>query len=73
MSSPSEIYDKIYDEAKKDPNIIGFFLGGSRGRGFQTKYSDYDTYIIVKDKAVKEYKERYPKQKYEGVDLMVFS
>ncbi|MHA2281581.1 MAG: nucleotidyltransferase domain-containing protein [Promethearchaeota archaeon] len=73
MSSPSEIYEKIYEEAKKDPNIIGFFLGGSRGKGFQTEYSDYDTYIIVKDSIVKEYKKRYPKQKYKGVDLMVFS
>ena len=73
MSSPSEIYDKIYETAKKDPNIIGFFLGGSRGKGLHTEYSDYDTYIIVKDKLVKEYKERYPKQKYEGVDLLVFS
>ena len=73
MSSPSEIYEKIYNEAKKDPNIIGFFLGGSRGKELQTEYSDYDTYIIVEDSVVKEYKERYPKQKYEGLDLMVFS
>lgn len=73
MSSPSEVYEKIYDEAKRDPNVIGFFLGGSRGKGFQTKYSDYDTYIIVKDSVVKEYKERYPKRKYKDVDLMVFS
>lgn len=73
MSSPSEVYENIYDEAKRDPNVIGFFLGGSRGRGFQTKYSDYDTYIIVKDNVVKEYKERYPKRKYKDVDLMVFS
>lgn len=73
MSSPAEIYETIYDEAKKDPNIIGFFLGGSRGKGFQTKYSDYDTYIIVKDGAVKDYKDRYPFRKYKGVDLIVFS
>ncbi|MHA1985131.1 MAG: nucleotidyltransferase domain-containing protein [Promethearchaeota archaeon] len=73
MSSPSKIYENIYAEAQKDQNIIGFFLGGSRGRGFQTKYSDYDTYIIVEDKVVQEYKEKYPKLKYKGVDLLVFS
>lgn len=73
MSTPTEIYEKIYDEAKKDPNIIGFFLGGSRGKEFQTKYSDYDTYIIVKDNCVKEYKEGYPFRKYKGIDLIVFS
>jgi predicted nucleotidyltransferase len=73
MNSSSEIYDKIYNEAKKDPNIIGFFLGGSRGKGLQTKYSDYDVYIIVKDNVIKQYKERFPKLKYEGVDLLIFS
>ena len=73
MNSPSEIYEKIYEEAKKDPNIVGFFLGGSRGKSFQTMYSDYDTYIIVKDSFVKEYKERYPFRKYKGVDLIVLS
>ncbi|MHA2182999.1 MAG: nucleotidyltransferase domain-containing protein [Promethearchaeota archaeon] len=73
MSLPSEIYEKIHNEAKDDPNIIGFFLGGSRGKGFQTEYSDYDIYIIVKDSVVKEYKVKYPFHKYEGVDLIVFS
>ena len=73
MDSATEIFKKIYEEAKEDPNIIGFFLSGSRGKGFQTKYSDYDTYIIVKDIVVKEYKERYPIRKYEGIDLVVFS
>jgi len=73
MSAPREIYEKIYAEAKDDSNIIGFFLGGSRGKGFHTKYSDYDTYIIVKDNCLKEYKERYPFRKYKGVDLIVFS
>ena len=73
MDTSAKIFEKIFDEAKKDPNIIGFFLGGSRGKGFQTKYSDYDTYIIVKDSTVKEYKERYPFRKYKGIDLIVFS
>ena len=73
MDTPTKIFKKIFEEAKVDPNIIGFFLCGSRGKGFQTKYSDYDTYIIVKDKVVKNYKERYPFRKYEGVDLVVFS
>jgi len=73
MTSPSVNYEKIYEEAKKDPNIIGFFLGGSRGKELHTKHSDYDIYIIVKDDVDKKYKERYPKQKYKGVDLMVLS
>ncbi len=73
MTSPSVNYEKIYEEAKKDPNIIGFFLGGSRGKSVLTKYSDYDTYIIVKDSVVKEYKEKYNFRKSKGIDLIVFS
>ena len=73
MNSAKKIFTGIYEEAKSDPNIIGFFLGGSRGKGLQTEYSDYDTYIIVKDSVVNGYNERYPKQKYKDVDLMVFS
>ncbi|MHA2008083.1 MAG: nucleotidyltransferase domain-containing protein [Promethearchaeota archaeon] len=73
MDSATNIFKKIHEEAKIDPNIIGFFLGGSRGKGFQTKYSDYDLYIIVRDDVVINYKERYPFRKYEGLDLIVFS
>ncbi|MHA2400520.1 MAG: nucleotidyltransferase domain-containing protein [Promethearchaeota archaeon] len=73
MTKPAEIFKKLCSEAEEDPNIVGFFLGGSRGKGFQTKYSDYDVYIIVNDNVVMEYKTRYPKHKFEGLDLMVFS
>jgi len=73
MSSPTEIYESLYDEAENDPNIIGFFLGGSRGKGLQTKDSDYDIYIIVKDNVIEEYKEKYPFRKSKGIDLIVFS
>ena len=73
MTTPVDIYEKIYNEAKEDPNIIGFFLGGSRGKGFETNYSDYDTYIIVKDSVIEQYKEKYPFREYSGLDLIVFS
>jgi len=52
-------YQKVLEEAKSDPNIIGFFLTGSRGKGLITKYSDYDADMVVKDEAKKEYKKRY--------------
>ncbi len=39
----------LCDEAERNPSIIGLFLGGGRGKGMITKYSDYDVYIIVKD------------------------
>ena len=49
-----EIFNKFVEEARKDPNIIGFFLNGSRGKGQATKYSDYDIEVIVKDKVAKQ-------------------
>ena len=73
MDSAKKEFTILYEEAKSDPNIVGFFLGGSRGKGFETKYSDYDVYIIVKDNMIKEYRWKYPKRKYEGIDLIVFS
>ncbi|MFW9940093.1 MAG: hypothetical protein ACFFFT_03570 [Candidatus Thorarchaeota archaeon] len=73
MAKPEKFFNQIFEDVKKDPNIIGFFLSGSRGKGFQTMYSDYDTYLIVKDNFVKDYKERFPFRKFEGVDLIVFS
>jgi hypothetical protein len=53
------IFNKIYEEAKNDPNILGFILGGSRGKGIVTKYSDYDIYLVVKDEALNSYKKKY--------------
>lgn len=73
MNSAADNFKTLYEKAQKDPNILGFFLGGSRGKGFQTKYSDYDVYIIVNDDVVMEYKVKYPKHKFEGLDLIIFS
>ncbi len=66
-------FKKIQEEAQLDPNIQGFFLSGSRGKGFGKPYSDYDVYIIVKDQVVEGYKAKYPRDLYENMDLMVFS
>ena len=67
------IFNEIFSRAKKDRNIIGFFLGGSRGKGLSREYSDYDIYIIVKDEVAGNYKMEYPKNRYKGLDLMVYS
>jgi predicted nucleotidyltransferase len=68
-----EIYKELYDEAKNDPNIIGFFLGGSRAKGFETEYSDYDIFVVVKDDKFKHFLEKYAKIKHFDIDLMVFT
>lgn len=73
MSKPEEFYNRLIQIAKEDSNIIGFFLGGSRGKGRAKEYSDYDTYIIVENDVADDYKKKYPKHRYEGLDLMVLS
>ena len=71
--SPELIFKELFSRAKEDSNILGFFLGGSRGKGLSREYSDYDIYIIAKDIIADSYKTEYPKNKYKGLDLMVYS
>ena len=62
MKSNRERFNEFVEEARNDPNIIGFFLSGSRGKNRETKYSDYDIGVIVKEKVVKIYKKEYQKK-----------
>jgi predicted nucleotidyltransferase len=57
-----EKYKKLAQDFKKDPNVLAFWLSGSRGKGMVTRYSDYDFTIIVKDEAKKEYEKKYVKE-----------
>lgn len=66
-------FEHVVKLAKRDPDVVGLFLGGSRGKGLQTKYSDYDVYIIVKDSKFKECKQKYEAFDSEDFDMIVFS
>lgn len=67
-----EIFDDLLNEAKTDNNIIGFFLGGSRGKGYENDLSDYDLHMIVKDDVAEEYKKKFDREMPE-IDLSVSS
>ena len=54
-----EEFEKILKESKKNPDIIGLVLVGSRGKGFENEYSDYDMVMVVKDEKVDELKQKY--------------
>jgi hypothetical protein len=71
-NAPKKSFDQLFNEAKKDQNIIGLFLGGSRGKGFENERSDYDIRMIVKDAAAARYKKRF-RNKIKGLDLTVLS
>ncbi len=66
-------FQRLVAESKIDPNILGFFIAGSRGKGFENKDSDYDPYMIVKDVAAKRYKSRYGNMKLEEIHLAILS
>ncbi len=73
MKSNKELFNEFVEEARKDPNIIGFFLSGSRGKGLATKYSDYDIEVIVKDKVANLYKKKYKRNAKPPFGFTVFS
>nr|MDO8115685.1 nucleotidyltransferase domain-containing protein [Candidatus Sigynarchaeota archaeon] len=73
QGEPGDIFNRMLDEAKADSNIIGLMLGGSRGKGLITRYSDYDVLIVVVDGKADEYKRMYPRNKHHGMELSVQS
>jgi hypothetical protein len=64
---------ELLKESKENPDIIGFFLGGSRGKGFENSHSDYDPYMIIKNKVAKKYQRKYEKIDFDEIDLVVLS
>src|SRR3989338_6144057 len=66
-------FTELLKEAKTNSDIIGFILGGSRGKGFQNSHSDYDIRMIVRDKVAKTYQRKYEKIKFKDIDLVVIS
>jgi predicted nucleotidyltransferase len=73
MKSNDEILKDLVESARNDPNVIGFFLSGSRGKNKETKFSDYDIQVIIKNKVAKKYKERYAKKNEPLFDFAVSS
>jgi hypothetical protein len=68
----NEAYAELRALAKRDPNVVGLFLGGSRGKGLASEYSDYDVYLIV-DKKVGEYRRRFPLRRGDDPEVIVLS
>jgi hypothetical protein len=64
-------YQALLAEAQADPNIIGLILGGGRGKGQFTEYSDYDVEIIVTDPvAAQAYKKFEEKDVIDSINPM---
>jgi predicted nucleotidyltransferase len=70
--SAAEAYAELRALARRDPDVIGLFLGGSRGKGMATEHSDYDVYLIVA-KNIGEYRRRFPFRHGEDPEVIVLS
>ena len=56
--SGEEAFGSLVDFARKDANVVGLILSGSRGAGAQNRFSDYDVKVIVKDGTIERYRRR---------------
>lgn len=53
------LYKNLIEIAQSDPNVLGLFSTGSRGKNMITEFSDCDATIIVKDDVLKNYQNKY--------------
>lgn len=65
------LFQQTLAMAHADPNIVGLYLGGSRGKGAATVHSDYDCDIVVLDQVAEEYRARFGGDD-SGLNLGVF-
>ena len=70
--SADEAYAELRALARRDPNVVGLFLGGSRGKGIATEQSDYDVYVIVR-RNVGDYRRRFPLRHGDDPEIIVLS
>jgi hypothetical protein len=67
------MFYSLLNEARDDPNILAFWLDGSRGKGLETDYSDYDCTMIVKENVSSRYISRYNNLRSSDIDLSVMT
>ena len=73
MTVPADhLFGALVAQLQNDPDVLGAFLSGSRGKGFATAHSDYDVVIVVRDGALDRCQARYPFRYAAGVDCVVY-
>lgn len=55
----AQAFREIREAARRNDDILGFVVTGSRGKGFANQWSDYDFAIFVRDDALEKYREKY--------------
>ena len=69
----SQSFDQLRKLAQDDPNILAFWLGGSRGKGAGTEHSDHDCLMIVADAALAAYSVRFQQVGQSDIDCVVMT
>ncbi|MDO8571584.1 MAG: hypothetical protein Q7R79_02810 [bacterium] len=66
-------YKEMIVEITTDLNVLAFWLDGSHGKGAETKHSDYDGTMIVKDAVLNQYKKKYGSKRNPEIELKVLT
>ncbi|HKG24092.1 MAG TPA: DUF4037 domain-containing protein [Thermomicrobiales bacterium] len=72
MTTTDERFQRLLDDARRDPEVIGVVLSGSRGKGFGTPNSDYDLYVVVQEEISEECWLRLDGYNKDGIELGVW-
>ena len=67
-----QIFSEIRESSQYNEDILGFVVTGSRGKGFENAWSDYDFAIFVSDTALEKFEEKY-KDLPPGGRLYIFT
>jgi hypothetical protein len=73
MREATEQFQLIVQQANADPQVVGLFLGGSRGKGFENQSSDYDICVVVADGTPAQIREQYEQLNSETIDIWTYS
>jgi hypothetical protein len=71
MEIANPTFQELTKDAQTDPHILAFWLDGSRGKGLETKHSDYDCTMIVEDDVAATYKQKYEAFGYPQIECKV--
>lgn len=63
------LFQHLVQDAGTDPYVLGICLGGSRGKGFENEFSDYDICMIVADGTPEPECQRYLRLNSAAIDL----
>lgn len=73
MDQQQKKYEEVLHEVLDNSEVVGLFLGGSRGKSeeFVTESSDMDVYVIVSDTASEQVKERFVQYNSDDFEIWV--